>query len=106
MVPEVINPPQDEIDIDTYRQLPGENCNSTVTETGLASSVGYPASSSTDWHIGFTIPDLHSFSQHVKDAVKTGVITARARRQVLRTYMTSHTTRPTSEQYNTVCIRS
>ena len=38
--------------------------------------------------------------------MKTGVITAQARReinQVLRTYMMSHTIRPTSEQYNTVC---
>ena len=54
----------------------------------------------------FNIPDLQSFSQHVKNAVNTGVITARARReinQVLRTYMTAYTIFPTSEQYTTIC---
>ena len=96
------------VSIGTCRQPLGEhNSNSTVTEeTGSASNADYPVSSSSDWHIWFTIPDLQSFSQHVKDAVKTGVITAQARReinQVLRTYMMSHTIRPTSQQYNTVC---
>ena len=107
-MPQVNNPPQnDEISVDTCRQpLAEHNCNSTVTETGSASSADYPVSNSSDWHIQFTIPELQSFSLHVKDAVKTGVITARARKeinQVLRTYMTAHTIRPTSEQYNTVC---
>lgn len=62
--------------------------------------------SSSEWHLGFSIPELRSFSQHVKDAVATGIVTGRARReivQVLRTYMTAHTVYPTSEQYKTVC---
>ncbi len=45
----------------------------------------------SEWHIRFSIPDLRSFSHHVKDSVTTGVITARARKeiiQVLRTYIT------------------
>lgn len=46
------------------------------------------------------------FSGHVKDAIKSGVVSARARRevtQVLRTYITAHTITPSSEQYTTVC---
>ena len=101
------DPPQnDEINSDTSRQPLGEhNCNTAVTETSSTSSTNCTVSSS-DWHIQFTIPELRGFSQHVKDAVRTGVITARARREinlVLRTYMTAHTIRPTSEQYNTIC---
>ena len=60
----------------------------------------------TDWHLQFAIPELKSFSQHVKSAVDTGIVTGRARReiiQVLRTYMTAHTVYPTSEQYKAVC---
>lgn len=58
------------------------------------------------WHLQFEIPDLNNFSGIVKEAVRTGVITGQARReiiQVLRTYMTKHTTQPSSEQYVTVC---
>ena len=61
---------------------------------------------SSEWHINFLIPELRTFSQHVKDAVATGIIPGRVRRvmvQVLCTYMTAHTIRPNSEQYNTVC---
>lgn len=64
------------------------------------------STSASEWHIQFTIPELNSFSQHVKDAVSTGVVTARARReivQVLRTYMTAYTVFPTSEHYTTIC---
>lgn len=58
------------------------------------------------WHLQFNIPELATFSGAVKNAVKTGVVTSIARReiiQVLRTYITQHTIRPTSEQYVTVC---
>ena len=60
----------------------------------------------TDWQLQFAIPELKSFSQHVKSAVDTGIATGRARReiiQVLRTYMTAHTVYPMSEQYKAVC---
>ena len=60
----------------------------------------------SEWHINFLIPELQTLSQHVKDAVATGIIPGRERReiiQVLRTYMTAHTITPTAEQYNTVC---
>lgn len=60
----------------------------------------------SEWHVRFSISDLSSFSHHVKEAVTTGVITARARKeinQVLRTYITAYTIRPSSEQYTTVC---
>ena len=42
----------------------------------------------------------------MREAVRTGVVSARARReviQVLRTYIMAHTITPTSEQYTTVC---
>lgn len=48
------------------------------------------STSASDWHIRFTLPELNSFSQHIKGAVNTGVVTARARKeinQVLRTYI-------------------
>jgi len=93
-------PPSNEINIATSSQpLREPNCNPAVTQSSSVTS-------SSDWHFQFTIPELHSFSQPVKDAVKTGLITAQARReinQVLRTYMTAHTIKPTSEQYNIVC---
>lgn len=60
----------------------------------------------SEWHVNFEIPDFHTFSSNMKEAVDTGVITGITRReviQVLRTYILSHTTKPNSEQYNTVC---
>ena len=56
----------------------------------------------------FLIPELNTFSHHVQNAVTTGIITGKARReiiQVLRTYMTAHTIYLTSEQYKTVCSK-
>lgn len=64
--------------------------------------------SDPQWHLSFKIPELKTFSSFVRDAVKTGVVSARARCeivQVLRTYVTAHTIKPTSEQYTTVCRR-
>ena len=83
--------------------LGGNTSNPAVT---INSNTGIADAATDDWHIRFSIPDLRSFSHHVKDAVTTGVITARARKeiiQVLRTYITADTIRPTSEQYTTVC---
>jgi len=48
------------------------------------------------------------FSDHVKEAVTTGIVTMRARReivQVLKTFITAHTLQPTSDHYNTVCSK-
>jgi len=62
--------------------------------------------STSEWHTSFLIPELQTFSHHVKDAIATGIIPGRARReivQVLRTYITAHTITPNSDQYNTVC---
>jgi len=59
--------------------------------------------------VEFLIPELRTFSHHVKDAITTSIVTGRARRkiiQVLRTYMTAHTIYPTSEQYNTISKKS
>ena len=57
-------------------------------------------------HLSFEIPELCTFTNFVKEAVKTGIVSSRARTeiiQVLRTYITAKTVRPTSEQYTTVC---
>ena len=68
--------------------------------------VSVPPSTDEDWHLKFTIPELRTFSLAVQDAVKTGVIQGRARKEiihVLRTYILSHTQYPSSDQYKTVC---
>ena len=60
----------------------------------------------SNWHLGFKIPELDTFSGVVQQAIKTGVITGIARReviQVVRTHILVHTVQPTSEQYITVC---
>ena len=62
----------------------------------------------SEWHIDFKIPELNTFSHHVRDAVTTSFVTGRARReimQVLCTYMTAHIIYPESEQYKIVCSK-
>lgn len=70
-----------------------------------SSSVSSPAMpTQSDWHVAFAIPDLQTFSDHVREAVSTGIVTGRARReiiQVLQTYITAYTVYPKSEQYKT-----
>ena len=64
------------------------------------------STSCSRWHHSFSIPDLHSFSPFVKDAIDNGIVTGRAKReiiQVLRTYITAFTMYPAPEQYTTVC---
>lgn len=70
--------------------------------------LGSSSVSDPQWHLNFKIPELQTFSSFVRCAVKTGVVSSCARReivQVLRTYMITHTITPTSEQYTTVCRR-
>ena len=80
-----------------------------TTESALPDEVAIATQScavQSSWHLQFNIPELGTFSGAVKKAVKTGIVTSVARReivQVLRTYMTQHTRKPTSEQYITVC---
>jgi len=60
----------------------------------------------SEWHIHFSIPELNNFSQHVKNAVNSGAVTQRARKeiyQILRTYITAFTNYPSPEQYTTIC---
>lgn len=76
---------------------------SNISTTPLLTS---PIPAQSEWHLAFVIPELRTFSDHVKEAVATGVISSRARReiiQVLRTYMTAYTVKPKSEQYKTIC---
>lgn len=64
------------------------------------------APSSNEWHLHFSIPSTTSFLGCVQQAINTGVVTAKSRReiiQVLQTHMLVHTIYPTSEQYIAVC---
>ncbi len=59
------------------------------------------------WHKSFNIPNRESFSDCVQTAIDTGVVSSRARREIvqtLRTLVLQHTRYPTSEQYNAVSI--
>ena len=59
----------------------------------------------TNWHLSFKIPQKHTFSGVVQKAVETGVVCAKARRdivQTLRTLILQHTRYPSSEEYTTV----
>jgi len=70
------------------------------------SSISAMNCTNTEWHLNFMIPQKSSFTNSVQEAIRTGVITSKARREiisVLRTYIVAHTVYPTSEQYNTVC---
>ena len=61
-----------------------------------------------EWHLKFEIPELSTFSSFVKESVKTGIVSSRARREItqfLRTYIIPNTVRPTSEHYTTVCCK-
>ena len=61
---------------------------------------------SSKWHLTFVIPDKRTYSGSVQKAIETGVVTSKARRDivtVLRTLMLQHTTRPDSIHYNAVC---
>ena len=79
---------------------------STSSNVSTAPSVTSPMPAQSEWHLTFIIPELRTFSDHVKEAVSTGVVSSRARReiiQVLRTYVTAYTVKPKSEQYKAVC---
>ena len=59
----------------------------------------------TNWYLSFKIPQKHTFSGVVQKAVETGVVCAKARRdivQTLRTLILHHTRYPSSEEYTTV----
>lgn len=82
-----------------------QDCN-LPTSTGNPPQ-GNPRTSSgnpppSDWLSSFRIPERDSFSGSVHRAIDTGVITSKARReivQVLRTLISMHTLYPVSEQY-------
>lgn len=42
------------------------------------------ATPNPDWHLTFAIPDLKTFSLSVHDAVRTGVVEGRARREIIQ----------------------
>lgn len=93
--------------LNSYSPAPAPSLKSTSQSQPVIVHKPSPSIQST-WHHQFEIPDLHNFSGIVKTAVETGIVTGLARReiiQVLRTYMLRYTIRPTSEQYQTVCIK-
>ena len=59
----------------------------------------------SNWHIGFQFPPKETYSWSVQKAIETGVISSKARReiiQVLRTLISQYTKYPTSEQYTII----
>lgn len=59
-----------------------------------------------NWHKAFAIPERASFSIAVKQAIDTGIISSKARSEivrVLRTLMLQHTQYPNHDQYECVC---
>lgn len=57
------------------------------------------------WHLTFEIPDFHTYSETVRQSIETGIISSKARRdiiQTLRTLILQHTRYMTPEQYVTV----
>ncbi|XP_065893226.1 uncharacterized protein [Dysidea avara] len=94
----------------TLDESTSSSCAGVSTESSpipIASPSPYSAVpvSTSNWHLNFTIPQLRTFSDAVKDAVRTGVTTFKARKeiiQVLRMYITAYTFYPKPEQYTTV----
>ena len=67
---------------------------------------GTDTGKSSKWHQTFVIPDKRTYSGSVQKAIETGVVTSKARRDmvtVLRTLMLQHTAMPDSIHYNAVC---
>ena len=48
----------------------------------------YVATPNPDWYLTFTIPDLKAFSLSVHDAIRTGVVKGRARREIIQVLRT------------------
>jgi len=37
-----------------------------------------------DWHMIFFIPELSTFSHHMQNVITTGIVTGRARREIIQ----------------------
>ena len=62
----------------------------------------------SDWLSTFVIPEHSTFSKFVHQAIDTGLVSSRARREIiqtLRTLVLQYTHRPTADQYNGVCLK-
>ena len=60
----------------------------------------------SSWYCTFKIPDRDVFSGWTQRSIDTGVVTSRARREIvqtLRTLISQHTKYPTRYQYSNVC---
>ena len=72
-----------------------QDCNVLTTS-------GTSGSQLSDWLQSFKIPERDSFSGSVQRAIDTGVVSSKARReivQMLRTLISMHALYPVSEQY-------
>lgn len=101
MTPEISNRP-------TTNRPPSKRPRDTQSSSESLSdmSQSQETTSTSDWYLHFEIPAMGPFSRSVQEAIKTGVIIAKARKeiiQVLRTYITKYTVYPASELYVTVC---
>ncbi|XP_065887420.1 uncharacterized protein [Dysidea avara] len=96
------------LDESTSSSTAGVSTESSPIPTASPSPYSAVPVSTSNWHLNFTIPELGTFSDAVKDAVRTGVTTFKARKeiiQVLWTYITAYTFYPKPEQYTTVCTK-
>ena len=78
-----------------YMIMYPQDCNVLTTS-------GTSESQLSDWLQSFKIPERDSFSGSVQRAIDTGVVSSKARReivQVLRTLISMHTLYPVSEEY-------
>ena len=69
------------------------------------SAADEPGQVDPNWHHTFQIPNCEVFSACVQTAINTGIVSARARKeivQMIRTLMLQHSKYPTSEQYSTI----
>ena len=83
-------------------------CSSVQDPSSQAGCSTLPLLSSqpADWHLHFSIPERESFSGSVQRAIDMGIVSSKARReivQVLRTLIAMHTLYPISDHYITIC---
>lgn len=77
-----------------------------LTITNLKVSLSKLQPSCSGWHLSFEVPDANNFSGCVQEAIRSGVVTSKARREItqtLRTLIVQNTHYPTPDEYTSVC---
>ena len=62
----------------------------TSSDVFIAPSLTSPMPAQSEWHLSLVIPELRTFSDHVKKAVATGVVSSRAQREIIQVLRTMH----------------